>query len=253
MTLIAPDVAPYLLLVGLVSISALVNGMVGFGFALLAVNALALVLDAKDGVIVMSLVAPLMSGLQLWHHRRRLGVGRRLRPLIAGALLGSLIGVQLLVLLPAEAVTLALGAFTIWYVLTSLRERPPMAAARQRWLAPIVGVGGGVANGALGASGPVFGTYLTAIGLRGAEFAVAISIVFFVMGVVRVGLLAAFDQYSTTTVSVALLIALPAILSQRVGFHLQGRLDRATIYRAVLVVLAIGGINLLWRGIDGLI
>jgi uncharacterized membrane protein YfcA len=66
-------------------------------------------------------------------------------------------------------------------------------------------------------------------------------------------LLAAFDQYSTTTVSVALLIALPAIMSQRVGFHLQGRLDRATIYRAVLVVLAIGGINLLWRGIDGLI
>ena len=128
-----------------------------------------------------------------------------------------------------------------------------MTRARQRWLGPVAGAIGGVTNGALGASGPVFGTYLTAIGLRGREFAVAISAAFFTMGILRVGLLAAFEQYTTPLVGLALVLAVPAVLVQRVGFHLQGRLDRQTVYRAVLVVLAIGGVNLTIRGILGLL
>jgi uncharacterized membrane protein YfcA len=245
--------APYLLLIGLISIAAIVNGMVGFGFALLAVNALALVLDAKSGVIVMSLLAPMMSGLQLWHHRSHLHLERRLWSMIGAALLGSIVGTQLLVLLPSPAVSLALGLFTIYFVLSSLRrERPPMAHTTQRWLGPVAGAIGGITNGALGASGPVFGTYLTAIGLRGREFAVAISAAFFTMGLLRVGLLIGFQQYTVPLVGLALLLAVPAVLVQRVGFHLQGRLDRTTVYRAVLVVLAVGGINLTIRGLLGL-
>jgi uncharacterized membrane protein YfcA len=245
--------APYLLLVGLISIAAIVNGMVGFGFALLAVNALALVLDAKNGIIVMSLLAPIMSGSQLWHHRHRLVIERRLWPMIGAAVIGSVIGTQLLVVLPSEAVSIALGAFTIYFVLSSLRrERPPMTHATQRWLGPVAGAIGGLTNGALGASGPVFGTYLTAIGLRGAEFTVAISMAFFTMGVLRVGMLVALGQYSIPLLGLAFVLAVPAILVQRIGFHLQGRLDRQTVYRAVLIVLAVGGINLLWRGLVGL-
>lgn len=246
--------APYLLLIGLISIAAIVNGMVGFGFALLAVNALALVLDAKSGVIVMSLLAPLMSGLQLWHHRRGLSIDRRLWSMLGAALVGSIIGTQLLIVLPAEAVSIALGAFTLYFVLSSIRrERPPMTHATQRWMGPVAGAVGGISNGALGASGPVFGTYLAAIGLRGAAFTIAISTAFFTMGLLRVGMLGALGQYTVPLLTLAAVLAVPAILLQRIGFHLQGRLDKATIYRAVLVVLAIGGVNLLVRGILGLL
>ncbi len=246
--------APYLVLIGLIPIAAIVNGMVGFGFALLAVNALALVLDAKSGVIVMSLLAPMMSGLQLWHHRRQLVIERRLWSMIVAALIGSIIGTQLLIVLPAEAVSIALGAFTLYYVASSLRrERQPMAHATQRWMGPFAGAIGGISNGALGASGPVFGTYLTAIGLRGAAFTVAISTAFFTMGLLRVGMLGALGQYTTPLLVLALVLAVPSILVQRIGFHLQGRLDKETLYRAVLVVLAIGGLNLLVRGTIGLL
>jgi uncharacterized membrane protein YfcA len=127
-----------------------------------------------------------------------------------------------------------------------------MAHTTQRWLGPVAGAIGGISNGALGASGPIFGTYLTAVGLRGREFAVAISAAFFTMGLLRVGLLIGFQQYTVPLVGLALLLALPAVLVQRVGFHLQGRLDRTTVYRAVLVVLAVGGINLTIRGLLGL-
>jgi len=248
------DPALLVLLAVLVSIAALVNGMVGFGFALLAINALALVLSAKDGVIVMSLLAPLMSGSQLWHHRTRIGMVRRTRGLIIGALVGSVIGTQLLVILPAPAVSVALGIFTLWFVASSLRaERPPLTHGTQRWLGPVAGTVGGISNGALGASGPVFGTYLTAIGLRGAEFAVVISFAFFTMGILRVGLLVALQQYTAVLIVIAVTLAVPSMVVQRLGFRLQGRLPRVTIYRAVLIVLLVGGLNLLWRGLSELL
>lgn len=232
----------------LMVVAAFINGTIGFGFALLAVNALAFIFGAKSGVIVMSVLAPIISGLQLWHHRDRRGLARRLGAMISGGIAGTLIGTQLLVFLPAAVISLALGLFTVGYVVDSLRtERPPIGGATQRWLGPIAGVIGGTSNGALGASGPVFGSYLTAIGLRGADFAFAISMAFFTLALARIGLLAALGQYTMELVAVGLGLALPSILGQQVGLWFKGRVPERTLYRAVLVILLVAGLNLLWR------
>ncbi|MGZ9275480.1 MAG: sulfite exporter TauE/SafE family protein [Candidatus Limnocylindrales bacterium] len=235
-------------LVVLVAVAAVVNGTIGFGFALLAVNALALIFGARSGVIIMSILAPIVSGLQVWHHRDRRALTGRLRAMIAAGLVGSFIGTQLLVILPPAAISLALGLFTIWYVIDALRTaRPPLSHATQRWLGPIAGLVGGTTNGALGASGPVFGTYLTAIGLRSADFAFAISMTFFTLSLARIGLLAALDQYTWLLVAVGLGLAVPSVAAKRVGLWLKGRVPDAILYRAVLVVLFMAGLNLLWR------
>ena len=241
-------------LVALIGLAAVINGAIGFGFALLAVNALAVIVDARNAVIVMSILAPIVSGFQLWHHRDRRGLAARLRVLIGAGVAGTLVGTQLLVLLAPAVISLALGLFTLWYVLDSLRtERPPLAGATQRWLAPVAGLIGGTSNGAIGASGPVFGTYLTAIGLRGADFAFAISLAFFTMSIARVGLLVALGQYSQVLLVVGFGLAVPAILAQRVGLWYKGRLPERTLYRAILVVLAVAGLNLLWRAAGALL
>jgi uncharacterized membrane protein YfcA len=235
-------------LVLLIVVAAFINGTIGFGFALLAVNALALVLDARNGVIAMSLVTPFVSGLQALHHRDRAGLARRLRAMLLAALVGSLVGTQLLVLLPAPAIGAALGAFTVWFVLDSARgRRPPIGGSTQRWLAPATGLVGGVSNGALGASGPVFGTYLVAIGLRGVDFAFAISLAFFMMSVLRVGQLAVLGQYTTSLAMVGLALVVPAVLAQYVGLWFKGRLPAAALYRGVLALLFLAGASLLVR------
>lgn len=243
-----------ILLAGLlvaVSISALINGMLGFGFALLAVNVLAVVLGAKEAVIVMSLVTPAMSGLQLVRHRRFAPSWRRFRVLLVGALVGSVVGTQLLVILPASVIAFALGAFTVYYVVTAMRaDRPPIATSTERRLAPVAGFVGGVTNSTIGASGPVFGTYMVALGLRGREFAFAISLSFFAMGILRAGLLAALDQYTVALTTAALALFVPAVSSQRVGFWLQSRAPTRLIHRAVLIVLLVASVNLLWRGVS---
>jgi uncharacterized membrane protein YfcA len=242
------------LLIAVVSVAAFINGTIGLGYALLGVNALAVVLGAKDAVIVISLLAPILSSVQAWYHRAHASTARRLRSLLLGAFIGSLAGVFLLIVLPAPAISLALGLFTVWYVVTALRvERPPMTGGAERRLAPLVGFVAGTTNGAVGASGPILGAYLTAIGLRGAEFAFGISLVFFSMSLVRLGTLAVLGQYTLALVVAAAVLVLPSLGAQRIGFWLQGRVPVRTLYRLVLLVLLVGSLNLIWRGLTGLL
>jgi uncharacterized membrane protein YfcA len=248
------DPLTLVLLIGVISIAAFINGTIGLGYALLGVNALAVVLGAKDAVIVISLLAPVLSSVQAWYHRVHAPIWQRLRSLLVGAFVGTFAGAYLLFVLPAAAISLALGLFTLWYVATSLRvDRAPMAAHAERRLAPLVGLVAGTTNGAVGASGPILGAYLTAIGLRGAEFAFGISLIFFAMSVVRLGTLAVLGQYTAALVVAAAVLVVPSLGAQRIGFWLQGRLPVRTLYRLVLLVLLVGSLNLIWRGLAGLL
>lgn len=241
-------------LVVAISLAALINGAVGLGFALLSVNALAVVAGARDGVIVMSLMTPLVTVFQLWNHRTYLPLWRRLRPLLGGAVVGSVVGVPLFAVLPGAAISVALGVFTLWFVATTWSlDRAPVTQGTERRMAPFAGFIGGVTNSTLGASGPVFGTYLTAIGLRGREFIVAITLAFFTMSVVRFAGMLAFGQFTQAAGLVALVLIVPALVLQRAGFALQGRLPAAAMTRAVLVVLALAGLNLIWRGLSAIL
>jgi uncharacterized membrane protein YfcA len=250
------DLSPLALLalIGSIFGASFVNGTIGFGFALLAVNALALVLGAKDGIILLSLLTPVISGLQVWHFRAHRSIARRLRLLIVAALVGTAVGSQILVFLPGYLISLALGLLTAFDVLVELRgRREPVGARTERGLAPIAGFVGGVSNGALGASGPVFGSYLVAIGLRGGEFVLAISSVFFAMSLIRNVVLAGLGQYTAATFGLAVILLVPSLVGQRLGFWLRGRLPALTIERAVLVLLLVASLNLLYRGIAGLL
>lgn len=233
---------------------AFVNGMVGFGFALLAVNVLAAVVGAKQGIVVMSLLTPSISAYQLWYNRVYSDTWKRLRLVLLSAVVGSIVGANLLVILPAWAISLALGAFTVEFVIETMRrERPPMAAGTERRLAPIAGLFSGMTNAALGASGPIIGSYLIAIGLRGREFAFGISLVFFSQGLVRGALYLGLGQYTVALVVAGLLLIAPCMVGQRVGLHFQGRVNPAMFRRIILIVLLLSSANMLWVGIQGLL
>jgi uncharacterized membrane protein YfcA len=249
------DLSPLVLFVLVVAMfgSGFVNGTVGFGFALLAVNVLAAILGTKDGIVLLTLLTPAVSGLQLWHHRQDRGISRRLRILTVTALVGVIVGSEILVYLPGAVISLALGLLTVFDVIVELRgRRPPLASGTERRLAPVAGFVGGVSNGALGASGPVFGSYLVAIGIRGGEFAFAISAVFFSMSIVRNGVLSLLGQYTLAMAAVALVLLVPTFTGQFIGFWLRGRLPAQSIEKAVLILLLVASVNLLYRGIAGL-
>jgi hypothetical protein len=240
-------------LVGAIFGAAFVNGVIGFGFALLAVNVLAVALGVKDGIIVLSLLTPFVSGLHVWRYRREAATFSRLGALIVGAVVGTALGAEILVVLPGYVISLALGLFTAVDALFELRGgRASVPRGMERRLAPVVGLVGGLANGALGAAGPVLGLYLLSIGIRGAAFAFAISAAFFAMSLVRTGVFAVLGQYTAAALVLAAILLAPSVVGQRAGFWLRGRLATSTVERAVLVVLLLAGLNLLYRGVTEL-
>lgn len=242
------------LLVGFILVGAMVNGLIGMGFSLIAVNIIAVALGTKEAVIVMSLVSPVTSGYQLWLNRSVASLWLRLRSVLAGAFVGSLVGAQLLVIAPTWVISLALGAFTVQFVIDRLRkERPTMASGRERAMGPFVGFVSGTTNGALGASGPVIGSFLLAIGLRAKEFVFAVSLVFVLQGIFRGSLFALHGQYTTALVLASLAILVPALIGQQIGLKLRGRLDAKMFQRVLLAVLLVSSVNLLARGAQGML
>jgi len=235
-------------------VASTVNGVAGFGFALVAVAAIAVVLEPRSAVVLISVITPALQVFQLRYHWAFRSVAGRLVPMLLASLVGTVIGSSLLVVLPGYALAIALGLFTVWYVIGSLRKSPMLVTERtERRIAPAVGALAGVSNGALGASGPILGSYLLAIGLTGRHFVFAISLTFAAMSAIRVGTLAVLGEYTPTILLVGLALVVPAWLGQRLGFALQGRLSARAFQRVILIALLAASANLLFRGVTGAI
>jgi len=244
------DIGLVLTLAIVVFVAAAVNGVAGFGFALVVVAALAVVLEPRPAVVLLSLITPAVQTFQLRHHWAFRSVAGRLVPMLVASVVGTIVGSNLLVILPGYALAIALGLFALWYVIGSLRKTPMLVTERtERRIAPAVGALAGVSNGTLGASGPILGSYLLAIGLTGRQFVFAISLTFMVMSVIRVGTLAILGEYTLTVLALGLGLAVPAWAGQRLGFWLQGRLSPTAFQRVILVALLAASANLLYRGI----
>lgn len=249
-------VDPLLVVVLLASlmIGGLVNGIIGLGFALFAVNFLAAALGTKEGVIVMSILAPFPAGYQLWRTRSYWSTWVRLRSLLIGGLAGSLLGAVLLVWLPAWAISIGLGLFTGQFVIDQARRSgPPMSSKVERRMAPVAGFFSGMTNGALGASGPVAGSFLLAIGLRGKEFIFGISFVFVFQALVRILLFMVQGVYTPILVVIGLALLIPTMGGQAIGLRLQRRANPQVFQRVLLSVLFVSSVSLLIRGGQGLL
>lgn len=230
--------------------ASVLNGIAGFGFALVAVAAMAVVVEPKPAIVIMSLITPVLVSAQMHYHWAFRGVVKRLPAVLLGATVGAIGGTQLLIVLPGYVLAIALALFALWYVLDSWRREPrTIAANTERRIAPGVGLVAGVTNGSLGASGPILGSYLIAIGLRGREFIFAISTVFAVMSAVRIPNLMAASEYTMPIVLLGLALTVPAYLGQRAGFWLQRRLSPVRFQQAIQVILFIASAYLLYSGI----
>lgn len=135
-----------------VFLAAIVRGYSGFGFSLLAVTALSLVLSPREvvpAIFMLEIAASLHLLPGIWKDVH----WRSLLPLIIGCLIATPLGVWLLAHMPAEPMQLALAAFVLAATLLlwrgfALKSVPgPIASTT-------VGAASGLANGAFGIGGP---------------------------------------------------------------------------------------------------
>jgi uncharacterized membrane protein YfcA len=235
------------------------NGLAGFGFALVGTMALATVIEPATAVVFM--IIPILSvNLSLVRDLSREELrtcSRRFGPLIATALVGTVVGMAILGSLPAAPLRVGLGLVTLGFV-----------ASAQRWIffpawssdafgellrSPwgMLGVGG--------ISGLLFGgtnvgvqliAYLRSFDLSHGLFVGVVALVFLGLNGIRVGVAGVLGLYpSEILVLASVVAAVPAIIGVAVGKRLRNRVSERSRRLLVLGLLTVVGIRLVGGGI----
>lgn len=225
-----------------------VQGALGFGFGLVSMSLLPLVMGVRESVLLVAIFAFAMNGGLLWHLRAH--VNRRgALTLALGIPFGAPIGILLLLHASPELLLLALGVLVIGYAVRELRgvarnEENPVPG-------PIWGVAAGFTGSVLGTAfnvgGPPAIVYGTACRWRPLAFKATLQAFFMLTAIVQVGMLTHQGVFTAEQLQLNALGA-PALLAGAwTGLRVSRRLDHDRFRRIVLLALLLLGLSLLAR------
>jgi len=236
-----------------------VNGLAGFGFALVGTMALATAVDPALAVVFM--IIPILGvNLSLL---RDLSVsdlrtcGRRFAPLMGAALLGTVAGLVVLDVIPQQPLKAGLGALSLAFVASAQQQVPVPGLSRAREGCFVETTPAMLGVGAV--SGLLFGgtnvgvqliAYLRSCDLSHSVFVGVVAMVFLGLNAVRVGAAGALGLYpGLLFVGASSVAAVPAVAGVAVGKRLRVRVAERYRRGIVLGLLTIIGIRLLIAGL----
>lgn len=247
------------LVVATVFIAGAINSITGFGFALIGTMVLASVIDPATAIVFM--ILPILSvNLSL---ARELSVpdlrtcGRRFGPLLAAALVGTVVGMVVLDRVPAGSLRLGLGVVTLGFVLSAqtVVSLPGKGTVTDRCFVESAPAMAGV--GAI--SGLLFGgtnvgvqliAYLKSCDLSHGLFVSVVALLFLGLNGVRVLVAGVLGLYPDSMVVVASIVAMvPAVAGVAFGSRLRTIVPEAWREALVLSLLIVIGVRLVSVGV----
>lgn len=216
-------------------IAAIVRGFSGFGFSLLSITAISLILPVPDivpSIFLLEVAASLNLIPGIWREID----WKSLVWLMLGYVIALPVGTYLLINAPADPAQIVLGLLVIGTAILMLRgfrlEKTPGPAASTG-----TGAASGLLNGAFGIGGPP--VVLFYLSTPGAAAIGRASIIFFFLFTDLIGVGYFATQGLVTTKSfVQFVFWMPALLlGVWIGAHGFRRVDQATFRRWVLLML----------------
>jgi uncharacterized protein len=236
------------LLAALAFLGALVVGLTGFGSALVTIPLATHFVPLQFALPLFALVdlgTAFSVGLENPRNAAR-DEWRRLVPMI---LVGTALGVTLLVNLPRAAGMLLLGVFVLSYALYSLVRHGPARVIHARW-AWLAGLCGGITSTLFGAGGPPYAIYLSQRGLTKEQFRATMGFATMTSISVRVVAFLITGLLLEPVVWLTALVAVPAaLLGVFIARRLYLRISREALMRAVALILLVSGGSLVVRAV----
>lgn len=233
---------------GAVLVATLVQQLSGFGFALLAVPLLSLIVGPKDAVAIAMAVGFASSGLMAVGLRDRTDVAT-LRRLLVGALVGLPVGVLGLRSLDASVLRVSLG-LVVGAMVVILARGYRLRASGPRAIIG-AGVASGLLNGSLGTGGPPVILVLQAAETEQHRFRATTTAFFAICDLYAIPLLVGSGAVRPSAWWYAL-GALPAVaVGTAIGGPLALRIDAVQFRRLVLALLAVTAAVLVAAGLRG--
>jgi len=227
-------------------VAALVAGLAGFAFGLVAAAAWLHVLTPLQTASLIIGYGLIVQGWAVWKLRRALS-WNRLWPFLLGAAVGVPLGTALLTWVDPKYLRAGIGAFLVLYGIYGI-TRPALKPVQAGAAAD---VGAGFFNGMLGGMTGLAGIVVTIwSGLRGwpkdVQRAVfqPVAVATFAMSAMWIGGSGAVSRET----GILFLTGLPVLLAGTwLGLKLYGRLDEASFRKIVLFVLLLSGAVLMAR------
>lgn len=223
--------------VACVFLAAIVRGYSGFGFSLLTVTALSLVLPTAQivpSIFMLEIAASIHLLPSIWRDIH----WRSILPLLIGCLIGTPFGVWFLANVPAAPMQIALGMVVLVFTVLlwrgfAMKAMPGLAASTA------AGTASGLLNGAFGTGGPP--VILFYFASPAGNIAGRASIIAYFLGTDLMALpLLAHQDLLAWDSAIRALIFLPALLlGIWVGSRSFRGADPATFRKWVLVLLAL--------------
>ena len=240
-------------------VAGTMNGLAGFGFALVGTMALATVIDPATAVVFM--IIPILAvNLSLVRDLTREELrtcSRRFAPLIGAALIGTVVGMAVLSSIPTAPLRVGLGLLTLGFVATAQRRIP-----LPEWSAGGIGAFAQTRAGMLGVggiSGLLFGgtnvgvqliAYLRSFDLSHGLFVGVVALVFLGLNGIRVGVAGLLGLYPSQTILFASVVAaVPAAIGVAVGKRLRVTASERSRRLVVLGLLTVVGFRLVGGGL----
>ena len=226
-------------------LAGLVKGVVGMGLPTLAMGLLSLALPPAESAALLVVPSLVTNLWQLLAGPRFGALARRLWPMMAAVVVGTLAGAGVLAGGAAGMANTALGLVLVIYTGVSLAGlRFVVAGRHEAWLGPLVGLATGAVTGATGVFTIPPVPYLQAIGLEKDDLIQALGLSFTVSTVALALGLLRMDAWHAGSLWPSLGMLVPALAGMQCGQWLRGRISPATFRTVFLSGLLVLGLYL---------
>jgi uncharacterized membrane protein YfcA len=233
-----------LLIVGTVFFAACVQSISGFGFALIVMPLLSMVVGLQTAAPLVALAALTLYAVNLIRYRQAVDVRRVLRLGVACAF-GVPVGIWALANVDEFAVKRLMGLVLVAYAVYKLSNPAALYLRSDRW-AYLIGFIAGCMGGAYNAPGPPLVVYGSLRQWPRDEFRATLQAFFFINGVLTVSS-HYVAHHLTATVWTFYAYAVPAfLLGVLAGSRIDERLNRDRFCTIVTVMILVLGLSLIF-------
>ena len=235
-------------------LAAVLHGLSGFGFPMISTAALSLVYPLSTAV-AMVIIPCILMNLSMLKTAQQNSFIKTLKDyltrywlLIGASLIGSLIGVNLLIKVPEGYLKIMLGIVMLLYVIDQFRHKPlQISASLQNML--LFGLLAGIVGGATNAMAPFLMMYLLSTRHQKNEIVIISNLSFLASKLVQLLLLYPsllnFDQAQIWLLAIVTIVSLIFVY---LGAKIRNRLSQQKFKYIIFIILTVLGLNALWQG-----
>lgn len=227
---------------------AFVFGVTGFGSALLTIP-LATHLVPLPFALAMFSILDCTSAWRIGLHDPKSALRPEWGRILPGIVVGTVVGMTILVNLPRSVSMAALGVFVLAIAVSNIVRASTVSMVRQAW-AYAAGFGGGVTSTLFGAGGPPYAIYLSRRPITKEQYRATLGVC--TMFSISLRLVAFFiaGPLQSATPWLWALVALPTSFAGLwVASKAFARFSRDGLIRAIGFMLAASGISLIVRAV----